>query len=65
MKTKYKRRPRRTLKRKLKKRKGGSVVPSIIQDAFWTATDSVRDTYNALSGNYQAIDSSVTFQGKF
>jgi hypothetical protein len=65
MRTKYKRRPRRTLKRKIKNRKGGSVVPSILQDAFWTATDSVRDTYNSFSGNYQDIDSSITVQGKF
>lgn len=65
MKTKQKRRPRRTLKRKLKNRRGGSVIPYILQDAFWSATDSIRDTYNDFSGNYQGIDSSITVQGKF
>jgi hypothetical protein len=55
---------RKLTKRKLFKRRGGSVVPFILQDAFWTASDSLRDTYNGFSGHYQGQDSSITSQGK-
>jgi len=58
IKTKRMRRKRRTRR----VMKGGSIFPYILQDAFWTATDSIRDTYDNLSGNYDGISSSITVQ---
>jgi hypothetical protein len=57
-------RNRKFLKRRTKKvRRGGSAIPFIVQDAFWGAADSIRDSYNNLAGNYNGVDSSVTTQG--
>jgi hypothetical protein len=63
-KSRMKRRPRPRPKRKtFKNRRGGSIVPFILQDTFWSVADSFRDTYNGFAGNYEGVDSSITTQG--
>lgn len=57
--TKRKRGKRRTRK----VQRGGSPFPTIVQHAFWGVADSVRDSYNALAGNYPGVSSSVLVQG--
>jgi len=55
---------KRVKARKRKTMKGGSIFPYILQDTFWNASDSIRDTYNNLAGNYPGVSSSITVQGQ-
>jgi hypothetical protein len=61
IKSKRVKRGKRRTKRVMK---GGSIFPYILQDAFWNAADSVRDTYDNLAGNYNGVSSSITVQGQ-
>lgn len=52
-------------RRTFKRRRGGSIFPFMAHDLWGNLSDSIRDSYNGINGNYPGIDSSITTQGKF